>query len=301
MPMPGGLKLAGQVKDVNLLNTVALHPWIDADQAAALAGCSPRWARLQLGQYVERGSLQSCRIAGLCTHGDLYALGTRGSREIARPDYATRGFMERALLRVEALWGVRNLLTIMAGQETLREAASPERAQYLAATGKQHTLYLDALGMVERSGRLIPFVVEWDLGEVSAESFRERFAALYRWRQASRYRADAARFPVIVIVTVHRGRAWRLAEVWQQAGRRGGVVLPCYVGVWGELVEGRLSAWYSASDPVRPTPLFHAVEGYSASEPFIPIETAARPAAPSSTHTPANLGQPPRAGLFNSL
>ena len=83
-----------------ILQVVAAHPWIDAEQAGALARLGRRQADRLLGQIVREKLAQTCHIAGLCTPGALYALTRRATRDGVAIGLAG---LERSLLQIEPL------------------------------------------------------------------------------------------------------------------------------------------------------------------------------------------------------
>jgi len=111
-----------------ILQIVAAHPWIDAEQASALTGLSHRQVDRILACAVREGYLQVCRVAGLCTHGALYALKWRALTTVCAGSPVN---LERALLQIEPLWGARNLLAHLARHETLLQSFSPAGCRYL--------------------------------------------------------------------------------------------------------------------------------------------------------------------------
>ncbi|MBN1887040.1 MAG: replication-relaxation family protein [Thermoflexales bacterium] len=250
---------------------VSLHPWIDARQAAILSGYSRRYADRCLARLIAQGAVQTCRTFGLCTSGKLYA---PAGRVIQLANGLTGQDMARALLHIEALWGTRNLLAILAGGDQVESqsgdparqcayrgrllwSASPAKVRYLNARGKPVTLRLPAQGIVAQDGRFIPFVIEWDLGEIVLEGLAQRFAGLCRWSQSAEYRGYQERFPVIVMVTVNERRMWQLLWLWQCTRTRyHAPPLPFYIGVWREIVEERPDAWHSAGSGVSRVTLF---------------------------------------------
>lgn len=246
-----------------ILALVALHPWIDTSQIAALAGCSRQWAGQRLGQLAAAGMVQSCQVFGLCTTGNLYALAARGYREAQVPGYVTRGFVTGALLQVEALWGTRNLLVRLAQRGNLLASASPIRERSQDARGKALVLNLAAMGIAIKDHRHIPFVVVWDLGEIIVKAFEPTFVRLYRWSRSEVYRNHPARFPATVVVTINQRRAWQLVEMWHRVASHCRLApLPCYVGVWEEIISSdRDGAWCKVDNESARVPLFHSLSG----------------------------------------
>lgn len=239
-----------------ILDLVAHHPWIDVEQIAALAGCSPQYAARCLKQLAGDGQVQSCQVFGLCTSGSLYALASQ--------NYA------KALLQIETLWGARNLLTLMAQSGELVWSVSPVRERF-GVGGKTLTLDLSARGLIVQDSRRIPFVIKRDLGEVIADALLPTFVQLYRWSQSGEYRGRLDCFPVPIIVTINRRRAWQLLWLWQRAaGQCHTAVLPCYVGVWSDIATGQPAAWYRAGGGTDPAPLFQGING-------LPVESVDQP------------------------
>ncbi len=242
----------------SMLLVVAAHPWIDAEQASALAGLSHRQADRLLDQAVREGLAQACHVFGLCTHGASYALKPYALRE---------GFtgspigLERALLRIESLWGARNLLAHLTKSETLTQAGSPDRL--LVPVGHKFGKipnYLDVLawGTVKRGTGLLPFVIEWDLGEVVPEAYRHRFATIYRIVQ----QCDLSTFPVWVMVTTNRQRAAQLLWLWRhETARHHARPLRFYVAEWSAVVSGRPDVWQRIGNEGTPLSLFHGESG----------------------------------------
>ncbi len=242
----------------SMLLVVAAHPWIDAEQAAALAGLSHRQADRLLDQAVREGLAQACHVFGLCTHGALYAVKPRALRE---------GFagspigVEQALLRIESLWGARNLLAYLTQSEVLTQTGSPDRLLVPARLrfGKIPN-YLDVLawGIVKRDTGVLPFVIEWDLGEVVPEAYRHRFATIYRIAQ----QCDSSTFPVWVMVTTNRQRAAQLLWLWRrEAARHHARPLRFYVAEWSAVVSGQPDVWQRIGNEGTALSLFHGKAG----------------------------------------
>lgn len=238
-----------------LLSVIAAHPWLDAGQAAALAGLGRRKTDRYLDRLTREGLTQTCRVAGLCTHGALYALNGRAAGE--QVQVASPAGLEQALLQIESLWGVRNLLVDLARRERLVRAVSPGRL--CLATGQKDSLRLDVLawGELARDGGVLPFVVDWDLGEIVPEAYRQRFETIHRAG-----RRDGARLPVFVLVTTNRVRAMQLLWLWREAAQSCGACLArFYVAEWSAVIGGRPDVWRRAGDEGTPVPLFHGETG----------------------------------------
>jgi len=90
----------------------------------------------------------------------------------------------------------------------LRTPAAKVALVLLAVNFGKIPNYLDVLvrRIVKRETSLLPFVIEWDLGEVVPEAYRHRFSAIYRIAQ----QCDSSTFPVWVMVTTNRLRAAQL-------------------------------------------------------------------------------------------
>jgi len=257
-----------------LLPIVASHPWIDARQAAGLTGLSFRQTNRALAQGVEDRVLQMCHVAGLCTHGALYAL--KGKRAISSlAEYVSPIRLEKALLRIEALWGARNLLAHLARHETLLQSASPDRLCALHDEGRS-CLDVLAWGTLARDQGELPFVVEWDLGEVVPEAYRRRFDALYRFSRL----AGAHDFPVWVMVTTNRIRAMQLLWLWHETASRCQVhPLRFYVAEWSAVASGRRDVWRQCGNESIPIGLFHGEPAQAArSVPLQPYRDEGRAA-----------------------
>jgi hypothetical protein len=227
----------------SILQIVAAHPWIDAEQISALAGLSHRQTDRTLGQALREGLTQVCHVAGLCTHGALYAPRRRTSNiECA----AGTVNLERALLQIEPLWGARNLLAHLVQRETLLRSCSPARlslpAESTLAQDGSHHARLDVLawGTLKRDNELLPFVIEWDLGEVVPEAYRDRFAAVHRITQ----QCEPSLFPVWAMVTTNRVRLTQLLWLWREAALRHHMrPLRFYIAEWSAVISGQPDVW----------------------------------------------------------
>ena len=244
-----------------ILDVVAAHPWLDVEQASALAGLSRRQASRLLEQAVGKGLVQVCHIAGLCTYGALYALTRRGTRD--RPAASPIG-LERALLQIEPLWGARNLLAGLAQRDELAQSVSPARLSLPAGTksapsGKR-VLHLDVLawGTLAREPGQLPFVIEWDLGEIVTEAYRHHFDAIYDMAQ----RCESCAFPVWVMVTTNRARAAQLLWLWRNAALRHGMrALRFYVAEWSAVLSGQPDVWQRIGNEGARASLFQGEPG----------------------------------------
>jgi|GEM_PF-4785158 len=244
-----------------LLDVVAAHPWLDVEQASALAGLSRRQAARLLEQAVGARLAQVCHVAGLCTYGALYALTRRGMRD--RPLASPIG-LERTLLQIEPLWGARNLLAGLAQCDGLAQSISPARLSLPA--GAQPVLpghrapHLDVLawGRLAREPGELPFVLEWDLGEVVTEVYRHRFDAIYVMAQ----RGESCAFPVWVMVTTNRARAAQLLWLWRNAALRHAMrPLTFYVAEWSAVLSGQPDVWQRICNEGQRCRLFYGEPG----------------------------------------
>jgi len=244
-----------------ILDVVAAHPWIDVEQASALAGLSRRQAGRWLEQAVDEELAQVCHVAGLCTYGALYALTRQGMRAWSA---ASPIGLERVLLQIEPLWDTRNLLAGLARRDGLTQSVSPARLSLPAgaqsARGGKRVLRLDVLawGTLARKPGQLPFVIEWDLGEVVTEAYRHRFDAIYEMAQ----RCESCAFPVWVMVTTNRVRAAQLLWLWRNAALRHGMrALRFYVAEWSAVLGGQPDVWQRVGNEGARSSLFHGEPG----------------------------------------
>ncbi len=234
-----------------LLSVIAAHPWIDAGQTAALAGLDRRKTDRYLDRLTREGLVQMCRIAGLCTHGALYALNGRAVYD--QTQSVSPISLEQALLQIESLWGVRNLLVDLARRDRLIRAVSPGRL----CLKDSLRLNVPAWGELARDEGKLSFVVDWDLGEVVPDAYRRRFEAIHRAGHG-----DMARLPAFVLVTTNRVRAMQLLWLWREAAQSCGACLArFYVAEWSAVISGRPDVWRRAGDEGTPVPLFHGEMG----------------------------------------
>ena len=104
----------------------------DALAAGLALNVFHRQADRLLGQALGEKLVQTCRVAGLCTHGALYALTRQGMGDDLPRSPAG---LERALLQIEPLWGARNLLADLARRDALLQSVSPARLMLSAGPG----------------------------------------------------------------------------------------------------------------------------------------------------------------------
>lgn len=233
--------------DPALLALMAAHPWIDVEQAAALSGRSVRQVGRALRQTVRTGEAQTCRIAGLCTSGALYALKAGG-----------RVQLDQALLQIEALWGARNLLAHLARSETPVRSASPDRLQTPTAQGDPVGLDVLAWGVLRREDGELGFLIEWDLGEIMPEAYRRRFETFHLISR----QGDPSALPVVVMVTTNLARAVQLLWLWRTtAARQQASPLRFYIAAWDAVASGAPDVWRQCGRESIGVPLFHGEAG----------------------------------------
>ena len=270
-----------------LLMTIRDHPFIDVPQLAHFLGLSPLEVYPHLFKALGKGFLQGLRLRSLArwAERDLYALSGRGVYELASYEgvplgsygefypEVSRAAYRRALLNIDSLYPVRQLLALWSTRWELAYWATPARAPF-TYEGQRFWIRLHGQGWVRcpqggTQGEWFPVCLEWDEGDVQLEGFRKRFGSFYRWRESQEALDRPEAFPSLVIVTPTRKRA--LESLYYLRGgsaRWQAPLLNCFATSRRKAFE-RDGAWYRLGAESSPGALLVGVKGLP--EPLLPF------------------------------
>lgn len=260
-----------------VLMTVRDHPFIDAHQLARFLALPLEHVVPVLFECFEKGFLESLRLRSLVGWGerDLYALSDKGMDELARLEGISperywalypevdRVFYQRALLKIDTLYTVRQLLALWAREWELAFWTTPTRVRFIYR-GESQWMVLQGWGWIRRpapGGGWVPVCIEWDQGDVPVKGFRQRFGAFYRWSESQEARAHPEAFPVLVMVTSTRRRAMETLYYLREASVRWQLPwLACFVTSQREAFKTD-GVWYRLGAEGSPGPLLVGQKG----------------------------------------
>ncbi len=225
----GRLGLELTATERTLLDVVGRHPFLTAEDLAAILGCQREWARRCRNRMAKLGLI---RLVGpeevaeeyreLARKLDLSELTPEGLRLLAAQQGVSLAVAERSnclvgggpqrpigrrreLLRhlrhtvgvnewFAALLRIAHARAMEGGDDALLEWRS-------AAACERGCVRPDGYGLYRRDGKLFGFFLEYDRGTTRRRDYVEKFHAYQEYLDSGRFARDYDGFPTLLIVT----------------------------------------------------------------------------------------------------